>query len=77
MEWPAKSPDLNPIENMWGVLARAVYANGRQFETRRSFISTIKRCWAEITTAYMQNLLNSMPKRCVAVLELQGAKKKY
>ncbi|KAG3095181.1 hypothetical protein PI125_g16317 [Phytophthora idaei] len=44
MEWPAKSPDLNPIENMWGVLARAVYANGRQFETRGSLISTIKRC---------------------------------
>ncbi|KAG3217115.1 hypothetical protein PC129_g12031 [Phytophthora cactorum] len=38
MEWPAKSPDLNPIENMWGVLARAVYANGRQFETRGSLI---------------------------------------
>lgn len=35
MEWPPRSPDLNPIENAWGQLARKVYENGRQFE-----------CWA-------------------------------
>lgn len=49
MEWSAKSIDLNPIENRWGVLARTVYTDGRHFETRESLIATIKRCWAEIT----------------------------
>nr|CCA23754.1 protein T04A11.11 putative [Albugo laibachii Nc14] len=34
VKWPAKIPDLNPIENVWGVLTRSVYANGRQFSTR-------------------------------------------
>jgi len=33
LEWPAISPDLNPIENMWGIIVRDVYGNGRQFLT--------------------------------------------
>ncbi|GBN23092.1 hypothetical protein AVEN_137779-1 [Araneus ventricosus] len=31
LKWPAKSPDLNPIKNLWCDLARRVYAN--QWET--------------------------------------------
>lgn len=33
MEWPARSPDLNPIENLWGIIARTVYTNGKQYST--------------------------------------------
>lgn len=32
MEWPAKSPDINIIENIWGRLARDVYKQGCQDE---------------------------------------------
>ena len=32
LKWPAKLPDLSPIENLWGLMAREVYENGqRQF----------------------------------------------
>ncbi|KAG6616947.1 Transposase [Phytophthora cinnamomi] len=77
MDWPAKSPDLNPIENIWGVLARAVYAHGRQFQTREDLIETIKASWAAIGQDFITKLVESMPKRCIATLELHGAKTKY
>lgn len=32
LEFPAKSPDLNPIKNVVGNICSSVYANGKQFD---------------------------------------------
>ena len=39
--WPARLPDLNPIENMWGMLVQKVYRDGRQFENIQDLKDTI------------------------------------
>lgn len=36
--WQACSPDLNPIENVWGHMARAVYESCREYDTISSLI---------------------------------------
>lgn len=33
LPWPSRSPDLNPIENIWGYLSRQIYANNKQYST--------------------------------------------
>ena len=35
LDWPPRSPDCNPMENLWGILVRRVYGNARQFQTVR------------------------------------------
>ena len=33
MDWPARSPDLNPIEHAWDILQRAISARPVQSRT--------------------------------------------
>lgn len=48
LDWPACSPDLNPIENLWAILARDVHKNGGQFSTRNDLACCVKECWSNI-----------------------------
>ena len=77
MNWPALSPDLNPIENVWGMLARRVYQGGRQFANKQELQSAILQAWDEIESGYTERLVRSMSNRCTAVLEPKGSKTPY
>lgn len=77
LDWPACSPDLNPIENLWGLLASKVYENGRQFATTNELKQCIRECWEAIGPEILHNLINSMPKRIFHVIKNKGSSTKY
>lgn len=77
LDWPACSPDLNPIENLWGYLARKVYENGRQFSNLSSLKVEIKNCWRSIPQSMLQNLILSMESRIFSVISQNGGETKY
>ena len=69
MEWPACSPDLNPIENLWGILKRKVAKrNPESFENLKQIVISE---WNDIPLSTLQNLISDMPIR---LGELDGQK---
>ena len=73
--WPASSPDLNPIENLWSFFQDAVadYGNIAMAE----FEDVLSRVWWNIPQDYIRNLYHSMPHRLAAVIDREGKMTKY
>ena len=75
LQWPAQSPDLNPIENLWSDLGRAV--RGDHCVTLRELDECLHRHWDQIGRQTCMNLVRSMPRRIQAVLDARGGHTSY
>ncbi|GFY15529.1 transposable element Tcb2 transposase [Trichonephila clavipes] len=72
MEWPACSPDLNPIEPVWDMLGRHIAAGPRPPATVRYLEIALLEEWNSIPQSLIDNLIVSMANRCAAVLAVRG-----
>lgn len=77
IDWPACSPDVNPIENLWGILARRVYANGCQFADVNALKGAIIAEWANIPVSLLQKLASSMKSRIFDLITRKGKEINY
>lgn len=75
MEWPAQSPDLNPIENLWTDVKKGVSI--AKPKNINDLWGAVKTTWEEIPVTRCQTLIDSMPRRCKAVIENKGHATKY
>lgn len=77
IKWPPYSPDLNPMENVWGMLTRAVYSNGRQFKNKNELEQEILKQWSLIKPQQLENHVQSMTDRIVELIQKYGGSTKY
>ena len=75
LDWPANSPHLNPIENLWGIVKKKLHKH--QPNTSEQLKDAIKTCWNEVTLHECQQLIHSMPRRIEAVIKARGDATKY
>ncbi|GBO37853.1 Transposable element Tc1 transposase, partial [Araneus ventricosus] len=66
LEWPAASPDLSPIENIWRILKRNMAQ--RRPRNIQQLQDYLRQEWEKISTDTLNRLVSSMPKRLAAVI---------
>ncbi len=75
LDWPANSPDLNPIENLWGIVKRKM--RDTRPNNTDELKATVKETWASIPPQQCHKLITSMPRWIEAVIKAKGAPTKY
>ncbi|GFW45282.1 transposable element Tcb2 transposase [Trichonephila clavipes] len=66
MDWPAYSPDLNPIEHVWDTLGRRIAARLHHLENTQQ-LELIEE-WALLPQEMLHQLGLSMRRRCEATI---------
>lgn len=77
IDWPPVSPDLNPIENLWGILSQRIYGNGTVFTCKSDLEKAIRREWAKIAPSTLSSLSESMKDRVFDLIKCNGKRIKY
>jgi transposase len=75
IEWPAWSPDLNPIEELWNDLKQRVY--GRHPRSMKELEQFVTEEWAATDLNFIAHICCNMPHRLQAVIENNGHKIPY
>ena len=72
MAWPAYSPDLNPIENLWDALGRAVSSRFPPPATLIELETALQEEWRLLNSAVVDHLIESMVTRCKLCIQMRG-----
>ncbi|GFV38616.1 transposable element Tcb2 transposase [Trichonephila clavipes] len=70
--WPARSPDLNPIENVWDALGRQVAGRNYPPTNKNTLIRALTEEWDKLPQQLLDNVVQSMVRRVECCITLHG-----
>lgn len=78
-DFPPKSPDLNIIENVWGMLQKKLNIKLRHvtISTKEQLLQLIEESWSEIPVDFIKNCILSMPDRLNEIIKMKGKQTHY
>ena len=77
LPWPPKSPDINIIANVWGIMVRTVYARGRHYEKVDDLKVAIEEAWSTVASDLLLKLYKRLLRRMQTVMDAGGGVTKY
>ncbi|GFX84827.1 transposable element Tc1 transposase [Trichonephila clavipes] len=77
LPWPARSPDLSPIETMWSMVAQRLTQITPPAATPDQLWQCVKSAWSAVPQEHIQSLFESMPRRVAAVISNNGGYSGY
>lgn len=72
IDWPARSPDLNPIEHVWDALGRSIAARNPPPRTIPEVKTALLYEWDQLPQTLLNSLISSMPSRCETCIAVRG-----
>nr|CAH7714481.1 unnamed protein product [Callosobruchus chinensis] len=76
-EWPAMSPDMNPIERVWDYVSRAIFNRNNHPRSTQELIVAATEESDNIPQEVINNLIIGMHRRVDASIRSRGANTKY
>ncbi|GFV70399.1 transposable element Tcb1 transposase [Trichonephila clavipes] len=75
--WPARFPDLSPIENMWYMVTQRFSQITPLSAAPDQLWQRVEAAWSVVPQEHIQSLFESMPRRAIAVISNNGGYSGY
>lgn len=77
LPWAGNSPDMNPIESLWGILKDEIH--NEPITTKQELICHLIQVWfkSEKIQRLCKTLISGMPRRVEALMAAKGGQTKY